>query len=316
MSEGTLFGALAAAQAEMQNAPLNKTNPHFRSKYADLASIRDATVPVLAKHGLSVFQTTRMEGHDMLLVTTLAHTSGEKVESHYPIPVTDKPQVMGSCLTYARRYSLAMITGIAADDDDDANLAQSNGRGLPAKRTMAEISAQKIAKENAQEEFLRDLQDVHSLVALDRLEKEWRAYLNGDSPHAYTAQEHVEKKRAELSGEQPVKHNDTFVPNARERRRQAPPADMVAYDDARDAMDEAESALDTPPAEQPTDEQKRTFGELKTWLLDAKTEESLNKRMANKDYMKHVYSLTAGQREELEAFIKGRVSALSPVMAG
>ena len=56
-SIGKLAEALAAAQGEMKNAPLNKVNPHFKSKFADLASIRDASTPALSKHGIAVTQT-------------------------------------------------------------------------------------------------------------------------------------------------------------------------------------------------------------------------------------------------------------------
>ena len=128
-----LMAALAAAQAEMSNAPFNQTNPHFKSKYADLASIRDATIPHLAKHGLSIHQVTKMNGQGMLLVTRLAHASGQWIVSEYPLPFSDKPHIMGSAITYARRYSWAAITGIAAEEDEDGNAAQDSAKnGTPA----------------------------------------------------------------------------------------------------------------------------------------------------------------------------------------
>jgi len=122
----TLASALAKAQGEMRNAPLNKVNPHFKSKYADLAAVRDAVAPVLAKHGLAVTQTTALQDGVFVLLTTLRHSSGEIVESVYPLPmVPEQPQKMGSALSYARRYSLAAMVGIASDEDDDANAAQT-----------------------------------------------------------------------------------------------------------------------------------------------------------------------------------------------
>ena len=123
-SIAALSAALAKAQGEMQNAPLNKTNPHFKSRYADLAAIRDATVPALSKNGLAVMQYTSMDDSGrMRLHTRLSHSSGEWVESLYPIPL-DKPQVMGSAITYGRRYCWSAMCGISADDDDDGNAAQ------------------------------------------------------------------------------------------------------------------------------------------------------------------------------------------------
>lgn len=123
-----LASALAKAQAEMENAPLNKTNPHFRSKYADLAAIRDATMPALAKNGLAIVQFTKVcDDGSIRLVTRLMHQSGETIEGEYPLPMAaDKPQVMGSAITYARRYCWAAMCGITADEDDDANEAQAN----------------------------------------------------------------------------------------------------------------------------------------------------------------------------------------------
>jgi hypothetical protein len=129
-----LATALAKAQAEMKNATLNKVNPHFKSKYADLAEIIDTTREVLAKHGLSVVQTTKVVAAGdsapiLVLQTMLLHTSGQSICGDYPLPMdTSKPQLMGSAMTYARRYSHAAICNIAAEEDDDANTAQAEAK--------------------------------------------------------------------------------------------------------------------------------------------------------------------------------------------
>lgn len=168
-----LTTALSLAQGEMQNAPLNKTNPHFRSKYADLAAIRDATLPPLTKHGLSIYQATQIDGDFFLLVTRLAHKSGQWIESVYPVPMAmDKPQVMGSALTYARRYSWASICGVASEEDDDANAAQdgakkTNGMGVRKSSMQAK-------RDGDWDKFLHDLSDVKSPVGLERLRTEYR----------------------------------------------------------------------------------------------------------------------------------------------
>lgn len=117
-------GALAKAQGEMENATLNKINPHFKSKYADLAAIRDAIVPSLAKNGIAVLQAIDSDEGGPFLSTRLVHSSGQWVESIYPLPANAKPQEFGSALTYGKRYSLASLCGISADEDDDANSAQ------------------------------------------------------------------------------------------------------------------------------------------------------------------------------------------------
>jgi hypothetical protein len=127
-----LATALAAAQAEMRNATLNKVNPHFKSKYADLAGIRDTVTPALAKHGLSIVQGTDTIDNSIVVVTRLMHKSGQWIESRFPIAY-DKPQTMGSAYTYARRYSLSAMCAISADEDDDANAANDKVVAAPAK---------------------------------------------------------------------------------------------------------------------------------------------------------------------------------------
>lgn len=113
---------LAQAQAKLQNAPFNAVNPHFKNKYADLAQLRDATAPILAEYGLSIVQLTCFEGNAFTLWTMLLHKSGEWLAATYPLPL-GKSQEMGSAITYARRYSLAAMCGIAGEPDDDGEAA-------------------------------------------------------------------------------------------------------------------------------------------------------------------------------------------------
>lgn len=121
----SLVDSLAKAQAEMQNAAFNKINPHFKSKYADLGAIRDAVVPILAKHGIALVQTIETSEGLSVVVTKLLKGEEEIVSSGCPV-ICDKrtPQAFGSALTYARRYSMSSIVGIASEEDDDANTAE------------------------------------------------------------------------------------------------------------------------------------------------------------------------------------------------
>jgi hypothetical protein len=123
-----LSAALAKAQASMRAATFNRINPHFKNKYADLASVLDAVRKPLADNGLSITQTTEIRQGAFVLVTTLWHSSGQWLSSEYPLPIAAKPQDLGSALTYARRYSLSAIACIAADEDDDAEGARKNGQ--------------------------------------------------------------------------------------------------------------------------------------------------------------------------------------------
>ena len=121
---GALAAALSKAQADITGALKDSSNPFFKSKYADLASCWDACRKQLAANGLSVIQTTQMTEQGLMLVTTLAHASGEWIAGQMPVLTKDaSPQAQGSGLTYARRYALAAIVGLA-QIDDDAEAAQ------------------------------------------------------------------------------------------------------------------------------------------------------------------------------------------------
>lgn len=121
--------ALVRAQAEMKNAAFNRINPHFKSKYADLAALREATLPALNANGLAITQLLRVhEGIGFCVHTQVIHESGLSLDAFFPI-AQGTPQQMGSAITYGRRYSWASICGVASDDDDDANEAES----LPIK---------------------------------------------------------------------------------------------------------------------------------------------------------------------------------------
>lgn len=127
-----IAAALAKAQGEMSNAVMNRTNPHFKSKYADMASVLDAIRKPLAVHGIAFSQAVEIRQGGQVLVTKLIHSSGQWLGSEFPLPTTARIQEMGSALTYARRYSLAAIVCNSADEDDDANTAEKNGQTVNA----------------------------------------------------------------------------------------------------------------------------------------------------------------------------------------
>jgi hypothetical protein len=143
---GTLASALAKAQGEFGAAKFNRVNPHFKSKYADLTAVIEAIRAPLSKNGIAWVQTIEPANGGMVLTTTLVHgESGEWVRSIYPLPAATAPQQFGSALTYAKRYSLAALVGISADEDDDANTAQkganSNGHAPEGNITDQQIEA-------------------------------------------------------------------------------------------------------------------------------------------------------------------------------
>lgn len=114
-----LAAALAAAQSEIKGAVKDAENPFFKSSYADLASVWDACRGPLTKNGLCVIQTSEAHDGRTLIVTTLAHKSGQWIRGYMPVvAMKPDPQSLGSAITYARRYSLAAICSVPQIDDD------------------------------------------------------------------------------------------------------------------------------------------------------------------------------------------------------
>jgi hypothetical protein len=122
--------AMAKAQAQVKTALKDSKNPAFKSSYADLASIWDACREALNKNGLSIIQRTDFSEQDIWLETMLLHVSGDSISSRYPLrPLKQDPQGYGSALTYAKRYTLASMVGVVADEDDDGNAASGRTNG-------------------------------------------------------------------------------------------------------------------------------------------------------------------------------------------
>lgn len=116
-----LFTALSKAQSQFKVAEKDAENPYFKSKYADFESIVSSCRPALSSNGLSFIQITHLkDDKSLILITRLCHSSGEYIESEYPIePIKRDPQALGSALTYAKRYSLAALLGVVTSDEDD-----------------------------------------------------------------------------------------------------------------------------------------------------------------------------------------------------
>lgn len=136
-----IAAALSKAQVELQNPPKNKVNPHFNSAYVDLSDGLDTIRKALGKHGLSFIQATNAVDNFIILHTRLMHLSGQWIESTYPVCGMDKHQAMGSALTYARRYALFAMVGVAGEDDDDGNAAQDTTPKTAPKKEAAKKQA-------------------------------------------------------------------------------------------------------------------------------------------------------------------------------
>src|SRR6202030_3464936 len=146
-SIGTIAGALAKAQAELTNPEKSLTatirSPFPREddrtvRYASLTSGLDIVCKALGKYEIATVQTTAIDEAGLIRLTTvLAHSSGEWVSSDWPVcpaSETAAPHRMGAALTYARRYALFTLVGIAGEDDLDApdlGAAPKAGAGRP-----------------------------------------------------------------------------------------------------------------------------------------------------------------------------------------
>lgn len=140
-------------KAQTADVP-TKSGGSYSYSYADLAQITRELMPILGELGLSFIAKPTMSGDRFVLAYRLLHTSGESEDGEYPLPTNGTPQAVGSAITYARRYCLCAVTGIAPEDDDGAaaqvaaqrpdsgqrsnwrasNPAQTNGNGGAATK--------------------------------------------------------------------------------------------------------------------------------------------------------------------------------------
>jgi hypothetical protein len=112
--------ALVLAQSEMSNPVKQASNPFFKSKYSDLNAVREAILPILNKHKISVLQPICQIDGKNYVKTLLLHESGETLESNTEIIFNklNDAQAQGSGISYARRYGLQSFLCVGADDDD------------------------------------------------------------------------------------------------------------------------------------------------------------------------------------------------------
>lgn len=117
--------SLAKAQSDMSNPAFDAQNPHFRNRYASLAAVRNAVIPILAKHGIALVQDLQSVENGVSCTTRLYHSSGQSLTfGPLVLPVSKADaQGFGSAATYARRYALMAVAGVVGDDDDDAESA-------------------------------------------------------------------------------------------------------------------------------------------------------------------------------------------------
>lgn len=178
----SLASAMAAAFGEIEAATKSATNPHFKSKYADLGSVIDALKPPLIKHGLFFTQRPHPCEGGVSVETVLHHSSGEELSlGTLFVPANrNDAQGFGSALTYARRYALQTAFGVPTEDDDGNEAARASanpttGEPMPAKAAQKDApfaqgpAKNKTTLKDLGRDFWKDVEacgDEDELVAL------------------------------------------------------------------------------------------------------------------------------------------------------
>lgn len=196
-SIAALTKAMRAARRSFGAVVKDKTNPHFRSHYADLAGILDAIEEALDVNGLLLLHSTRWEAGELWLDTTIEHESGEWIASVYPLfasSYTD-PQKIGGALTYARRYVVQMMLGIAPEDDDGET---ANGRGAGRQQPRRpDRDHQATDRRTVNEQFPRRVEQGETWSKwigpeLARFHSEWRHEMTREGVEPDRRQEYAE----------------------------------------------------------------------------------------------------------------------------
>ena len=146
MKHDSLSAALAAFQAELPSIAKDKSADAGKYKYsfADLSDVSDAVLPVLGKHGLAWSTRPTFEDGVFMLRYSLMHEGGQSVDGLYPLPAANTPaQQMGGAITYARRYALCAVTGVAPGGDD-TDAAPSAPNAVPEAKEPPEAWADMV----------------------------------------------------------------------------------------------------------------------------------------------------------------------------
>ena len=194
--------ALAKAQATLSPVLKDSTNPHFGNKYAELSTVLAAVMPALNSNGISLIQAPTFNGASVAVTTMLLHESGEWMETTLKMkPSKTDPQGVGSCITYARRYSALAIAGAAPDDDDGNFASQQQPARLDQTVQQRPAQTNHASKANSRDLY-KELQDgLRSQSSIEQL-KEWARFNKAriDSMDPSFAAELRKEYAAELEG--------------------------------------------------------------------------------------------------------------------
>jgi hypothetical protein len=175
VTHDSLAKALVAFQSEMPTVGKDKINPHFKSRYADISSITEDVMPVLAKHGLAFSCQPRSADNGYEIVGVLIHESGDTITGALPLFGNDA-QKIGSSITYARRYLLCALTGVVTgDEDDDGNMATTTNERVQRQAVSRAASTPTLSTE----EIVADVLATDTRAQVREL---WDKYNLGGAP--------------------------------------------------------------------------------------------------------------------------------------
>jgi hypothetical protein len=164
-----LFPAFIKAQQAMGDLLKTATNPAFKSKYADLAAVVEAVLPALHANGFGLMQPPHSDGALVEVETILLHESGGCIRSTLGVrPTKQDPQGIGSAVTYARRYALQSIAGIAPEDDDGNAASGSRQQAAPkqAEPPKAPTLSERAARLEATLKTVKTADELRKAYAL------------------------------------------------------------------------------------------------------------------------------------------------------
>jgi hypothetical protein len=214
-----LAAALAKARGEFPAIPKHRTatvvmksGGKYSYSYADISDVLDAITPALSKHGLCVTQHTVLDKLDMNLETWLIHSSGQYIWSIYPVcSIASDHKMMGAALTYARRFSLTAVVGVAADDDGDGENAARVEREVPMPH-IPERAPSEPAVSSAAIDMGRRVLNLSTQAELDDLKAtpEFKAFWSrANSVDRASVTNAVESFKAGLDA--PVERDDSIL---------------------------------------------------------------------------------------------------------
>lgn len=198
-----LAKALAAVQAELPQIHKTETaqTGSYSYRYADLAAVSRAVLPLLGRHGLAwITRPTVREDGRLVLAYELRHVSGQSISGEYPLPSpTSAPQQLGSAITYARRYCLCSVTGVAPESDDDDAAAASRrptGRGEWEHAQPRQQRQRQPGREEIIARARQAIADARDQARLDEIESLIR---QRESEGAITADDAIELRRLRVA---------------------------------------------------------------------------------------------------------------------